>query len=66
MIFNPVMAALEKLTYANMRKDGSVPSWVALVVRSTVALIWFFHDWIFAPLFGRGDGLDQNLNATDV
>lgn len=54
-IWGPVMNAMEKLTNANMREDGTAPHWVILVVRWVMVLIWLCHDYIFAPIFGPGD-----------
>lgn len=54
-IWGPVMSAMEKLTNANMREDGTAPYWVISVVRWVMVLIWLCHDYIFAPIFGPGD-----------
>ncbi|KAI4154653.1 MAG: hypothetical protein LQ340_001540 [Diploschistes diacapsis] len=40
-LWGPVMGAAERLTKRTMREDGYAP----------------FHDWVFGPVFGRGDGV---------
>jgi hypothetical protein len=54
--WGPVMGIMEKITHATTRKDGYAPFVVIWLVRFTMYLIWFTHDYVFAPLFGRGDG----------
>ncbi|KAI1824915.1 hypothetical protein F4861DRAFT_224690 [Xylaria intraflava] len=56
-LWGPVMPALEKLTHKSIQPDGNAQYWVILIVRCTMHLIWLFHDYLFAPIFGRGDGL---------
>ncbi|GAW14659.1 hypothetical protein ANO14919_040620 [Xylariales sp. No.14919] len=56
-LWGPVMIGLEKLTNTNIQADGNAQMWVILVVRFTMRLIWAVHDYLFAPIFGRGDGL---------
>ncbi|KAF2179234.1 hypothetical protein K469DRAFT_741659 [Zopfia rhizophila CBS 207.26] len=56
-IWGPVMGLMEKITKASIGKDGNAPLYVVWLVRITVFIIWAVHDWIFAPIFGRGDGL---------
>jgi hypothetical protein len=53
----PVMLALEKLTTKSIQADGNAQSWVRSLVRWTMYIIWVVHDYLFAPIFGRGDGL---------
>ena len=57
--WNPVMGGAEKLTHATMREDGYAPEWVIWLVRLVLSLIWLSHDFVFAPIFGRGDGLAE-------
>ncbi|MCJ1401063.1 hypothetical protein MMC11_004275 [Xylographa trunciseda] len=59
-IWGPVMSLMEKLTNGTLQADGHVPDFVAWVVRSVVYTIWIFHDYVFAPIFGRGDGMDED------
>jgi hypothetical protein len=54
-----VWSLLDKITHSNTGEDGNVPAHIVWLVRSVIFMIWFIHDWLFAPLFGRGDGLDQ-------
>ncbi|RHZ55538.1 gamma-glutamylcyclotransferase family protein [Aspergillus thermomutatus] len=61
-LWAPIMAAAEKLTGATANWDGkgNCPSWVKKVVRLILLLMWLHHDWLHAPLFGRGDGWDDD------
>lgn len=57
-IWGPVMFALEQLTRRSIQKDGNAHWLVVLVIRWIMFLMWaVFHDCLFAPVFGRGDGL---------
>jgi hypothetical protein len=53
------MGLMEKITEATIREDGYAPAFVISLVRFTMYLIWFSHDILFAPVFGYGDGQDQ-------
>jgi hypothetical protein len=55
-LWGPVMGLMEKITNETIRDDGYAPPFVIWMVRTTMFLIWFTHDWVFAPLIGRGDG----------
>ncbi|KAF2677298.1 hypothetical protein K458DRAFT_447110 [Lentithecium fluviatile CBS 122367] len=55
-LWGPVMGLLEKITNSSIGPDGNAPPCVVWLVRSTLMLIWLVHDWIFAPVFGPGDG----------
>jgi hypothetical protein len=57
--FQPVWHLLDNITHSNTGADGNVPPHIVWLVRGVIFLIWFIHDWIFAPVFGRGDGLGQ-------
>jgi hypothetical protein len=54
--WGPIMGFMEKLTKATISGNGIAPYSVILLVRFTMVVIWFTHDVLFAPLFGRGDG----------
>ena len=54
--WEPVMGLMEKITNLSLQRDGYAPLAVIWLVRATVYLIWFTHDFFFAPLCGRGDG----------
>jgi gliotoxin/aspirochlorine biosynthesis gamma-glutamylcyclotransferase len=66
LVWIPVMMVMEKITKATVNKNGNgdVPAWVILLVRFVVMAMWTWHDCIHAPIWGRGDGLDQE-NDTD-
>ncbi|KAI8632615.1 hypothetical protein F5Y19DRAFT_462502 [Xylariaceae sp. FL1651] len=59
----PIMALMEKLTKISIRlkgdKQGTAPDLVIWLVRTMMLLMWWHHDRIHAPIWGRGDGLDQ-------
>jgi hypothetical protein len=54
------MGLMENITNATMGEDGCSPTWVIWLVRIVVLLIWWTHDFFFAAVFGRGDGLGDN------
>lgn len=60
----PVWKALDIITHSNTRSDGRVSESIVWLVRSVIFIIWFVHDWLFAPLFGRGDGLIETVRRT--
>lgn len=55
----PIMMVMERITKASLRKTdtGNAPIWVISLVRHVVFVMWFYHDFIHAPIWGRGDGL---------
>lgn len=59
LIWAPVMRLLEKITNDSIGPDGNAHWEVVWLVRLTMHLIWLVHDYIFAPIFGRGDGTHQ-------
>ncbi|KAI0886470.1 uncharacterized protein GGS22DRAFT_113994 [Annulohypoxylon maeteangense] len=56
-MWGPVMAFLEWITGISIQEDGNALPCVILLVRWTMFIIWASHDYLFAPVFGRGDGL---------
>ncbi len=54
------MSLMEKLVNGTIQKDGNAPFIVVWLVRCVVSVMWSTHDNIFAPMFGRGDGLLDN------
>ncbi|KAF1950194.1 hypothetical protein CC80DRAFT_456340 [Byssothecium circinans] len=60
-IWSPVMGNLEKITTRSIGKDGNAQWFIIWLVRGVMHIIWASHDFIFAPVFGRGDGSDQEL-----
>lgn len=57
----PIMILMEKITKRAVRHDerGAAPEIVIWLVRMVVIVMWWYHDHIHAPFWGRGDGLDQ-------
>lgn len=53
------MSMMEMIVHGTIQKDGNAPLIVTELVRATMAVIWLAHDRLFAPVFGRGDGLDD-------
>lgn len=68
-VWVPIMALMEKITKAaiawNGDDSGNAPGAVIWLVRTIVMLMWWHHDHLHAPLWGRGDGLDQGDGAAD-
>ena len=56
------MSLMEKITKVTVQRDGKVPLWVMWLVRSVIVMVWFTHDNIFAPICGRGDGLNERTS----
>lgn len=56
-IWGPVMQMLEKITEKSIGEDGHAQWHVIHLVRCVIYIIWASHDYCFAPIFGRGDGL---------
>lgn len=56
----PVFKMMEILTKVSIawgsHTNGTAPWFVILVVRSLMKLMWSYHDYIHAPIWGRGDG----------
>ncbi|OJJ45962.1 hypothetical protein ASPZODRAFT_17392 [Penicilliopsis zonata CBS 506.65] len=61
LLWTPIITMMEKTIArtVDLDKGGNAPNWVAVLMRFVVAALWFSHDWVFAPLFGRGDGVDE-------
>ncbi|ORX98662.1 hypothetical protein BCR34DRAFT_628339 [Clohesyomyces aquaticus] len=60
----PVMALMERITKASLvggREEA--PIWVITLVRTVVWVMWFHHDYLHAPIWGRGDGLDEFISV---
>ncbi|KAI0856112.1 hypothetical protein F4860DRAFT_424433 [Xylaria cubensis] len=55
----PVMSVAERITKRSLRrsKTGNAPMWVIALVRSIVFTMWLYHDYVHAPLWGKGDGM---------
>ena len=64
-IWVPIMSGAEGLTKfsANFDGRGNVPEFVRIVVRLILRIMWLHHDAIHAPLWGRGDGLENEAGC---
>ncbi len=54
------MTVAEILTKESLKRSqtGNAPAWVIVLVRTVVRVMWLYHDYIHAPVWGRGDGMD--------
>ncbi|KAI1120238.1 hypothetical protein F5Y10DRAFT_283460 [Nemania abortiva] len=63
-IWVPVIALMENVTRVSLRikgdKQGRAPDVIIWLVRTIMFIMWWDHDNIHAPIWGRGDGLDQS------
>jgi hypothetical protein len=54
---------LENITKRSISCSGdqeeNAPALVIWLVRTAVAVMWWHHDHIHAPIWGRGDGLNR-------
>jgi hypothetical protein len=53
------MSMMERITKVALKASGeaNAPIWVIIFVRAVVISMWFHHDYIHSPIWGRGDGL---------
>ncbi|KAI1176303.1 hypothetical protein F4777DRAFT_547106 [Nemania sp. FL0916] len=65
LIWTPVMALMEMMTKSSIKmkddKQGRAPDFIIWLVRTVMFVMWWHHDNIHAPIWGRGDGIDQNM-----
>ncbi|ETS77612.1 hypothetical protein PFICI_09674 [Pestalotiopsis fici W106-1] len=61
--WRPVMSLMERITKASLknRSTGYAPIWVIVMVRIVMVSMWFYHDFVHAPIWGRGDGMGSAL-----
>lgn len=59
-IWMPLLAFAESLAKVTGNYDGRghVPPMVRCIVRAIFLAMWVHHDYLHAPIWGRGDGLD--------
>ncbi|KAM3453123.1 hypothetical protein MY3296_004050 [Beauveria thailandica] len=46
----------ERLVYKYQGPEGHVPAWFLFIFDCLLWLMWAQHDFIYGPIFGRGDG----------
>ncbi len=63
-IWGPIMSLLEEIINATTDTDGLAPPLVHWLVRFTMSMIWLTHDLFLAPIFGRGDGINETSNQS--
>ena len=53
------MSFMEVITKTFLKENDTayVPLWITVLVRCAVYAMWWHHDYIHAPIWGRGDGL---------
>jgi hypothetical protein len=51
---------MEKITNFTLLENGQVPLATLILVRMTMIVMWAVHDYLHAPIWGRGDGLDED------
>ena len=54
---------MERITEKSIQEDGKASRWVIMIVRLVMLMMWAVHDLFFAPVFGRGDGLDESAGT---
>ncbi|CZT16519.1 related to gliotoxin biosynthesis protein GliK [Ramularia collo-cygni] len=51
-----IMRQLAGMVKAATNEHGVCPSWYGDLIYYIYTSFWIVHDWMFAPVFGRGDG----------
>jgi hypothetical protein len=59
-VWVPIMALMESITKSSLKRNRSAdaPRWVVWMVRAAMYIMWSYHDYVHAPIWGRGDGLE--------
>ena len=55
-LWQPATSAVQKGSRKLKGEYGQVPAWFLVVFDILLHILWFQHDFVFAPVFGRGDG----------
>ncbi|KAA8895462.1 hypothetical protein FN846DRAFT_969630 [Sphaerosporella brunnea] len=58
-VWVPVMSIVHRLVEMTIGIDGLAPPGVRAVVRAVFVLMWLWHDYVHAPVWGRGDGAEE-------
>ncbi|KAJ3560967.1 hypothetical protein NPX13_g9119 [Xylaria arbuscula] len=60
----PIMTLAERITKLSIAwfgdEYGNAPYAIILLIRAVVKAMWWHHDNLHAPIWGRGDGLDPS------
>ncbi|KAK8092441.1 uncharacterized protein PG998_014926 [Apiospora kogelbergensis] len=63
-IWVPIMNLMEMITNFAISgsgdASGNAPPVVIFLVRTALSVMWLHHDYVHAPLWGRGDGLEES------
>lgn len=64
-VWTPIIMFAEALTKATVNFDGNgnVPMFAKFVVRLILVAMWWHHDHVHAPIWGRGDGLQNSITG---
>ncbi|RWA08675.1 hypothetical protein EKO27_g6432 [Xylaria grammica] len=66
----PIMTIAERITKLSLSwfgdEYGNAPYVIILLVRAIVTAMWWHHDYLHAPIWGRGDGLDAAAIRSEV
>lgn len=61
-VWNPILGVLENFVKSMINPlSGEAPLWVVGCFQVMMGVMWLTHDMIYAPLFGRGDGLTSKM-----
>ncbi|KAI0869360.1 hypothetical protein GGS24DRAFT_479056 [Hypoxylon argillaceum] len=62
LLWIPIMTMAERITKTSIAWFGdehvNAPHAIILLVRAVVKAMWWHHDYLHAPLWGQGDGLE--------
>lgn len=51
-----VVCNLAKKVKGSINAEGRCPEWYGTLIRVVYTFMWWWHDYVFAITFGRGDG----------
>jgi len=51
-----VVSKLARKVKGSTNAEGRCPEWYGTLVRVAYTSMWWWHDYVFAIMFGRGDG----------
>jgi len=53
--WRPILRQLVKYMKANVNAEGHCEQWIEDLIVYGYGAMWLCHDWMYAPLFGRGN-----------
>ncbi|ORY13902.1 hypothetical protein BCR34DRAFT_480235 [Clohesyomyces aquaticus] len=60
IIWHPISVWVKNGSKRHKNEQGNVPAWFLTIFDLVLWVMWFHHDYIQAPIFGRGDGRYEN------